>query len=134
MKRSLFITMLAMVLCFSMSLQVAYAAQLTGTNETQIEVGDPSAQPRAILHVSKSEWVKNDTIKLIVNYSKHDSTADIVGVQSVYVSEYSNALYRNVEVEYFSLADEPAKWVNVSVKYQNINSSEWQYFSTTINL
>ena len=134
MKRSLFITMLAMVLCFSMSLQVAYAAQLTGTNETQIEVGDPSAQPRAILHLSKSQWFKNNTIKITVNYSKHDSNGDIVGVQSAYVSEYSNALYRSVEVTSFSLAENPGRWVNVSVKYQNINSSEWQYFTATINL
>lgn len=131
MKKSLVLTLLAMILCFSMSLQVVQAAQIVEPKQSELE--NSLVQPRAILHVTKTVWVENDTIKVAFNYSKHD-TGDFVGIQNAYIAQYSGALYRKVEVTSFGKKPNPISMVYAKIRYQYVNSNEWHYAEAMVQV
>lgn len=132
-RKSLLLTPLTMVLCFSTCSQVIYAAPIANENVEQVSADSTVVQPRAVLHLTKSEWAKNNTIEVVFSYSRTD-TGDFVGIQSARIGSYSNALYRSVKVTAFGRKPHPLAMMYAIVEYQNINSNEWHMLEVSTSL
>lgn len=59
-----------------------------------------SIELRATLHISKVQWISNITIKVAINYSINDATNKVVGLQKVFISEYSPTTYKGANHSY----------------------------------
>ena len=111
---------LSFALCISMSF-VTLAAPIANINALE---NTTSVAPRSILHLVATGTNQKGTIKVAVAYSLNDSTNEIVGIQSAYISEYSPALYQKVWVHSYRLRTDIGRKVEVTVWYTDINGND----------
>lgn len=125
MKKKFTRLILILSMAISAFVQTSYAAETPMTDTVVTE--DNRVVPRAILHLTKTQWNSDHTIKVAIQYSMHDSSRDVVGVQGAYISEYSNALYKAVKVTGYGQKEPPIVNLYVNVSYQYHNSDEWHF-------
>jgi len=104
--------------CLSITRFNVQAALVEDESVSTIEI-----EPRTILHLTKAKYNSNGTIEVRINYSIQDSSGQVIGVQSAYISYYDPARYRAVKVMNYGISGGSSNSMYVTVSYQYINDN-----------
>lgn len=70
--------------------------------------------PRTLLKLTHTEEFR-DGVEITINYSYQDSTNQIIGIDRVYVSAYSPAVYSSIQVKGFDILNDYNTHLHVKV-------------------